>query len=292
MGRYQDCTYFETLYEATQNCFSGVSKQNAQTILRETILAPNDYTVEFSDQSYNKTQIMKKLYEALILCCVHETPQQTHHDIVEQAAAIIKHMNDGYITDEDYSERQTFLNTIERYEFALFSAYSFLKTAHIEGEEREPEIVLNIIRLREINDLIVNYTRNEQGVTTDLEEYERAKPVYKMLKSLQNLGYDYNFSPKERESLNIDHEDDDDFNDNFNYENWLKRIMLLELRKELDNNPSFSEAFNPQINALRRLSTDEINKKIAQLRGTYYKRRFDSDKFVMLENKRESLNND
>ena len=93
MGRYEGCTHFYMLYEATENCFPSVSWQNACTVLRETILAPDDYTVEFGNKTYDKTEIMRMLSAELSLSCVYESPQQTHHDILENAANIIKHMN-------------------------------------------------------------------------------------------------------------------------------------------------------------------------------------------------------
>lgn len=286
MGRYENCKYFDSMYNATEKCFPNISRDNARTILREVILAPDDYTVEFNDDSYDKHKIMQMLAHALAMSCVKNSPEETYHDVMNSAAEIMKHMNDGYITDEDYEERQDFLEKIDRYEFTLFAAYCFMKTALSDDETLIDEIVLNVLRLREIRDLITNYTRDEKGITTDREEFERAKPIYRMLKSLQNLGYDYNFSPKERESLDIDHEDDDDLSHRFKHENWLKRIMLLQLRREtavtVTDAPAQHEPSHP--------SEDELSDKIAILRGTYNKRRFDKNRFIMLENSQEASN--
>ena len=287
MGRYENCKYFDSLYQATEKCFPNISRENAQTILREVILAPDDYTVEFNTASYDKPQIMEMLAHRLFISGITESPEQTYHDVIERAAEIMKHMNDGYITDEDYEERQTFIDQTDCREFTLFVAYSLMKTALSDDETRMAEIMLNIVRLREIRDLITNFTRDEKGITTDREEFERAKPIYKMLKSLQSLGYDYNFSPKERESLGIDHEDDDDLTERFKYENWLKRIMLLQLRKEIVVQTATESAaqYTPP-----RPSEEDLSDRIAMLRGTYNKRRFDKNRFIMLESSKESLN--
>lgn len=292
MGRYENCQYFDSLYLATEKCFPNVSRYNAQNILREVILAPEDYTVEFNNETFDKRRIMELLGHALALSCVEESPEQTYRNVIENAAEIIKHMNDGYITEEDYQERQNFLDMIDRYEFTLFAAYSFLMTAQSEDESHIGEIVLNIIRLREIRDLITNFTRDEQGITTDRSEFEQAKPIYKMLKSLQNLGYDYNFSPKERESLDIDHEDDEDLNGLFKYENWLKRIMLLQLRKETAETSSSKSDFSATQNKADYSAETQIDDRIAQLRGTHNKRGFDKNRFLMLKDSAETLNED
>lgn len=289
MGRYEDCTYFSTLYDAVCNGFPQVDRANARTILREVILAPDDYTVEFEDTSYDKKQMMDIIARALIGLCISGSPQETFERTIESAANIIKHMNDGYITKEDAEERKTFLDDAAKREFDLFTAYAFRQVCGGYEANNMNEMKLNLIRLREFQDLIKNYTRDEVEQEVSREEFEQARPIYKMLKSLQNLGYDYNFSPRERESLDIDHEDDEDLYDDFNYANWLKRLMLLQLRKEI-NQPKIeiSDFTNSQSDTVLPSADDSLEAKIAQLRGTYTKRRFDSNRFIMLEQSKET----
>lgn len=288
MGRYENCTYFSTLYDAVCNGFPQVDRANARTILREVILAPDDYTVEFEDTSYDKPQMMDLIARALIGLCISGSPQETFERTIESAANIIKHMNDGYITKEDAEERKAFLTEAARKEFDLFTAYAFRQVSGEYDTDKLHELKLNIIRLREFQDLIMNYTRDEAEKEVSREEFEQARPIYRMLKSLQGLGYDYNFSPRERESLDIDHEEDDDLSDNFNFLNWLKRLMLLQLRKEI--NPPKAEIHDfvkaPSDTVLPSGNSD-MEAKIAQLRGTYSKRRFDSNRFIMLEQSKE-----
>jgi len=288
MGRYENCTYFQTLYDAVCNAFPQIDMLNAQIILREVILAPDDYTVEFEDTSYNKKEVIELISRALIAICIQGSPQETFEQSIENAANIIKHMNDGYITAEDANERKTFLQNCAKSEFALFTAYAFRQTSQDYNPDSMHELKLNIVRLREFQDLIENYTRDEVETEVSREEFEQARPIYRMLKSLQSLGYDYNFSPRERESLNIDHEDDDDLGDDFHYSNWLKRIMLLQLRKETAMQKTVPSGIaNKQANDNSLSQSTDLETKIAQLRGTYDKRRFDSKRFIMLEQSEE-----
>ncbi|MEE6208407.1 MAG: hypothetical protein VZR95_10175, partial [Alphaproteobacteria bacterium] len=95
---------------------------------------------------------------------------------------------------------------------------------------------------------------------------------------------------KERTSLDIDHEQDEDLTGRFNFYNWLKRLMLLQLRKEVSLPITKGSYVNiaPPAENLSQLD------RIAQLRGTYNKRRFDRNRFNMLEQAQESSesNND
>jgi len=292
MGRYGDCNYFYALYDAVAKSFPAVDYDNARTILREAILAPDDYTVEFSDSVYAKAQIFNLIGQKLKESCVEETPEQTHYNLVEKATEVIKHMNDGYVSSDDYRERTDYLDLTAKYEFCLFAALACLKVADILRDEKMyDELILNIVRLREIRDIIQNYTRDAVDIEIGRDEFERAKPIYRMLKSLQSLGYDYNFSPKERMNLQIDHEHDEDLTDRFNYYNWLKRLMLLQLRKEtsVTQNSSVPASGKRQnFSSLR-----ETSDRIAQLRGIMSKRTFDKDRFIVLERaERESVADD
>ena len=289
MGRYENCTYFSTLYDAVCNSFPQIDMENARTILREVILAPDDYTVEFEDASYDKKQMTDLIAKALIALCITGSPQETFEKTIEDVANIIKHMNDGYITNEDAQERRDFLANAARREFDLFVAYALRHAGGQYDMEKMRELKLNIIRLREFQDLVESYTRDEVEVEVSREEFEQARPIYRMLKSLQSLGYDYNFSPRERESLNIDHEDDNDLDDDFNYVNWLKRLMLLQLRKEIPALPSNATDFvNAGSTSDLSSSNNDLESRIAQLRGAYNKRRFDSRRFIMLEQSEEN----
>lgn len=284
MSRYENCKYFYTLYNAVNNCFPAISTDDIHTILRETILAPSDYTVEFNDFTYSQKEIYSMLASDLIQSCMtDQTKEKTYIEFVKNAAMVIKHMNDGYISDEDYSERTSFLEDTARYEFMLFSALALLKATEEENAHLYGELKLNIIRFREINDLIRNFTRDEKNIDTTRDEFERAKPIYKMLNSLQSLGYNYNFSPQERAGLGIDHDEDEDLTDDFNYENWVKRIMLLQLRLEIGSDDKETAENNVNIETLDSVFSGNMLDRISQLRGANNKRGFDKNRFYMLE---------
>ena len=279
MGRYSECTYFYTLYDAVEQCFPAVSRANAETILRETILAPDDYELDFNDTTYSKPELLSLFSHALSQKCILNDKETTHYNILETAANVIKHMNDGYITQSNYRERQEFLENISRSEFMLFAALACGKAAEETDTMFFGELTLNIVRFRELKDLIENYTPDIVDEETTVQDFERAKPIYKMLKSLQSLGYNYNFSAKERTSLDIDHEADEDLTNRFNFYNWLKRLMLLQLRKEI----SEPQAVISTANINTPIETYNQMDRIAQLRGTLNKRRFDKNRFNMLE---------
>jgi hypothetical protein len=110
-----------------------------------------------------------------------------------------------------------------------------------------------------------------------------------MIKSLKGLGYGYNLSRKERINLDIDHDDDEDLSEDFAFSDWIKRLMLLQIRRmEKVNSMTVTNSirdFCQSDEKIGRTSTilDDMNNKISELRGTIQKRRFDSGRFSMLE---------
>ena len=287
---YENHTEFEEIKKIAKDCFPEASDAQLQSILREVVFAPDDYEIEYNGQKINRKEAAKKLSEHICNDFTSEDPKAEYDNMLENAANIIKHTNDGYISDEDATERENFLIRINKREFDLYLALGVLCSGYAkEDENLKNELIFRIRRLREMNDLIRKYSRDGRGIEVGRADYERALPIYKMLKSLKGLGYGYNLSRKERISLDIDHDDDEDLAEDFAFSDWIKRLMLLQLRRmEKVNSMTITNSirdFCQSDEKIGRTSTilDDMNGKISELRGTIQKRRFDSGRFSMLE---------
>lgn len=287
---YENHTDFSDVREVLKNCFPDANDVQLQTIMREVVFAPDDYEIEYNGQKLNRKETAKMISENICNNFAKSNPKEEYDELLESAAKIIKHTNDGYISDEDAEERTTFLNKINKREFELYLALGVLSSGYVKDEKTmKNELIFRIRRLREMNDLIRKYSRDGKGVEVGRTDYERALPIYKMLKSLKGLGYGYNLSRKERINLDIDHDDDEDLTEDFAFGDWIKRLMLLQLRRSekinaMTNTNSIRD-FCQSDEKLGHTSTilDDMNNKISELRGTIQKRRFDSGRFSMLE---------
>ncbi len=296
MFPYQDGKYFDSLYQTVQNCYPQLDKAAARDVLRELILAPKSDMITIGNTQYSRAEIIQTLKYQLNGENEEKPFDVRYHDLLEAALKTIKHMNDGYITEEDYEERKKFLDSINKKEFEVFLLLALLKSCRsLDNPELDGQLVYKVRSLRELNDLIRKYTKDAVAVNTDVQDYERAKLIYKMLKSLQGLGYGYTISPKEKENLGISHDDDEDLSEDYTFDNWLRRLMLLQLRKETRSNGSvnannLSAMFTTSVG---KSSTffDEVGGRISELRGALQKRRFDSNRFNMLEENYENGKN-
>ena len=212
MFPYQDGKYFDSLYQVVQECYPQLDKSAAHDVLRELILSPKSDSINVGNLQYSRAEIIKELQPRLNGENEEKPFDERYHDLLESALKTIKHMNDGYITEEDYKERNNFLDKINKKEFQVFTLLALLESCHSsEDSELIRQLIYKVRSLRELNDLIRLYTKDAVAVNTDVRDYEQAKLIYKMLKSLQSLGYGYTISPKEKENLGISHDDDEDF---------------------------------------------------------------------------------
>lgn len=296
MFPYQDGKYFDSLYQTVQNCYPNLDKAAARDVLRELILSPKSDLVTVGTEHYTKAEVIQNLQHFLNGENEEKPFDERYHNLLESALKTIKHMNDGYITEEDYEERNKFLDTINKKEFDVFVLLALLKSCRdFDNPTLINQLIYKIRSLRELNDLIRKYTKDAVAVNTDEHDYEKAKLVYKMLKSLQSLGYGYTISQREKENLDISHDDDEDLYEDYAYDCWLKRLMLLQLRRETRqsgalNSNNLSAMMDLNIGKSSTLF-DEIGGRITELRGAMQKRRFDSNRFDMLEGNNQSGKN-
>lgn len=296
MFPYQDGKYFDSLYQTVQDCYPNLDKAAARDFLRELILSPKSDLVTVGTEHYTKAEVIQNLQHFLNGENEEKSFDERYHNLLESALKTIKHMNDGYITQEDYEERSKFLDTINKKEFDVFVLLALLKSCRdLDNPTLINQLIYKIRSLRELNDLIRKYTKDAVAVNTDLQDYEQAKLVYKMLKSLQSLGYGYTISQREKENLDISHDEDEDLSEDYAYDCWLKRLMLLQLRRETRQNGALN---SNNLSAMMDLNIgktstffDEVGGRIAELRGAMQKRRFDSHRFSMLEENNQSGKN-
>ena len=114
MFPYQDGKYFDLLYQAVQDCYPSVDKPSAKDILRELILSPKSDCIEINGTTYCKADIVQSLKRKLNNENEPKPFDERYHDLMEAALKTIKHMNDGYITEDDYTERNNFLSFINK----------------------------------------------------------------------------------------------------------------------------------------------------------------------------------
>ena len=182
MFPYQDGKYFDSLYQVVQSCYPQLDKVSARDVLRELILAPKSDALTIGNAQYARSEVIKTLQYQLNGENEEKPFDERYHDLLEAALKTIKHMNDGYITEEDYEERKKFLDVINKKEFQVFVLLALLKSCRsLDNPELIGQLIYKVRSLRELNDLIRKYTKDAVAVNSDAQDFERAKLIYKKL---------------------------------------------------------------------------------------------------------------
>ena len=128
MFPYQDGKYFDSLYQVVQQCYPQLDKAGARDVLRELILAPKSDSITIGNAQYSRSEVIQTLQYPLNGENEEKPFDERYHDLMEAALKTIKHMNDGYITEEDYEERKNFLDKINKKEFQVFTLLALLES--------------------------------------------------------------------------------------------------------------------------------------------------------------------
>lgn len=124
---------------------------------------------------------------------------------LSETTTILKHMNDGYVTEEDAKERQSFLDFTDQRESELMVCLGLYQSCRSpQAEERAKFIRYKLQKLREMRMSIQAYTSKDVDVTSSRPQYDAVVPYYKYFKNLQKLPFGYDLPEADRRALKFE----------------------------------------------------------------------------------------
>ncbi len=250
----------QILNQAIQKQYPDLDKQNLNRIARETVFAPSRRMVEIDEQrrlsgSDLRFVVANSLEQAPIrdqvfayansietLNCETSSVEEFFRWLSE-TTTILKHMNDGYVTEEDAAERQSFLNFTDQREAELMVCLGLYQSSKSpQAEERAKFIRYKLQKLREMRTSIKFLTKDAADVTSTRSEYDAAIPYYKYFKSLQKLPFGYDIPRDERKKLGLDQASDINVIEDYDFYAKLASDLLDEMaHKERKTSPYINE---------------------------------------------------
>lgn len=188
---------------------------------------------------------------------------------LDETTDILKNMNDGFVSEEDLELRNNFLDNANQREVELMLCVGMLEgSKHPNAEENARRIRYKLQKLREMRSAVEFATRNQSDVEISRAEYERAIPYYKMFKALQKLPFGYDVNRAQKESLGLNHDDDDDLSEDYNhYHNVINEALDEILEKDsYIYSKEYQLAYDMAKEKNMKLS-DEISEKMKKLTG-------------------------
>ncbi len=219
-------------------------RKRAKTLAVEIVLAPDSRMVTIDDTHSISAEDLKIVIadelndKPLAYRKVEPRPNidnpyieanaaKEYFDWLEETTTILRNMNDGYVTQEDAVEKQTFLRNTEERETELFLCLSLYDSCFSSYAERKAESVrYKLQKLREMRTAIMFLTKEGIELETTRSEFDSAKPYYIYFKNLRGVPFGYDAPKEKKEELGIRHDLDKDLSDDFDRPANLKNKVL------------------------------------------------------------------
>ncbi len=111
---------------------------------------------------------------------------------IDEGQQIIKHMNDGFVSEEDLLEKNNFVDMSFQRETELITCLGLydksMQLGNKEAKVKFDELRLKLQKLREIRSSILITTGNEADKKVERDEYERALQYYRLLAFMREMG--------------------------------------------------------------------------------------------------------
>lgn len=188
---------------------------------------------------------------------------------LDDTTDILKHMNDGYVSSEDLSERNEFLDMTNQREAELMLCLGMYESSkHPEAAEHAKLIRYKLTKLREMRTAIETRTRDKADVEISRSEYETAIPYYKLYKGLAAMPFGYDLPHEQKAKLGLNHEEDEDMDANFSYYDHLLNVILDQMKEE--DNMYVSQEYQLGYDLAHESTTEkikDISDKMKELSG-------------------------
>lgn len=225
------------------------------SLCREIVFAPQDYKAEINGTPQNISNIRENLadfieqknaensfipysLDAEIADLIESTNCETssineYYRWINVTAEIVQNSTHAHITEENISERNTFIAMSQSREAEILLCLALYEGANNPHNKEKIDILhFKLARLREMRSIVNNTpsraTRCNRDCNNECNEHLQKYLTY--CKELQKQKINFNENINLTLNLNINHSDED-MAENFSYLDHLRRIILYMMRK-------------------------------------------------------------
>lgn len=290
-----DTNYYLVIQKYLKKQYPDISKQEANTLSREIVFAPESYTsrvnstpkpvkalrenlADFIERDKSNKDFIPYSLDAEIADLIEKNNCETssmneYYRWISATSDILRHMSDGEITHSDVSERNEFINMSYDREAEILLCLSLYEGAGKAANKAKMDTLkFKLARLREMRSIV----RNTSTLVNSKSKEDRTKiqEYYDYCTNLltQKENYIPNFNLIL--NLNINHSNDEDLEEDYSYINYLRQAVLemmrrLEEASEENQRPQQLENVNTYENETE---ATERNPEVGQLLNNVHER--------------------
>ena len=279
-----DINYYLVIQKYLKKQYPNIEKQEANTVCREIVFAPNTYIskinnaskpikslrenlADFIERDKANNEFIPYSLDAEIADLIEKNNCETssmneYYRWISATADILRHMNDGEITHEDVGERNEFINmSYDREAEILLCLALYEGAGKAANKAKMDTLKFKLARLREMRSIV----RNTSTLVNSkkLEDRTQIQEYYNYCTNLlaQKENYIPNFNLIL--NLNINHSNDEDLEEDYSYINYL-RMVVLEMMRRLEEASEENQRPLQQENIMNQTEATERNIEIEQ----------------------------
>ena len=242
-------TVSKIIAQTLKKKYPSMSDKNANLVAREVVLGPKNRMIEVE-----KSQKLSKEDLSFMLAKELDTPSLSFNELQAQSMErlnsgtdsveeyfswlnettdILRHMNDGYVTQQDAIEREAFLQNTDQREAELMVCLGLYSSCQSSAAREKVKFIrYKLQKLREMRSAISFLTKKGTDVETTRSEFDSAKPYYAYFKGLKEVEFGYDMSDEKKEKIGVRFHLDADLKEGFDYDALLKNKLLDEMAFE------------------------------------------------------------
>ena len=256
---YENKKQSDVIKQALRETYKNLNEKRLRELTREAVFAPDNRAINIDGRNLTASQLRYELACSIEETACQRTLRTIEPDMQAQMAEsieeinsgtnsedeyfrwlnyttdILKNMNDGFVTEEDFDMREEFIEIAEQRETELMLCLGLLMgSSNHQSENKAKTLRYKLQKLREMKSAIEITTRSQADVEISRAEYERAIPYYKLFKTLQKLPFGYDVNREQKIALGIDHDEDEEFEYEYSFYDKMLENALDEMKEEDD----------------------------------------------------------
>ena len=286
---------------------TGISDENTVDMLSDKALKGEHYVKED-----NYDVFLFGIAESLENIRCETSPQNEYFSWIDDSKAIMDHLTDGNISENDLKEREIFVDDSWQRETEILTCSGLYERSNNPlAKQRKDMLLIKLLRLRQIRSALGAVSKNKAQPTRE-DRYKAAMyalALNKIKKGDMDGNYYNSEGLQDLRDLGVDHSGDVEFYDNYSFYTRIleeqKKFNVQQKLKEMSLMNMYASRPDEYLAMLRHKDDTEenISERIARLSGIrgsarqnvgkvnssdiYKKRLFDVSKFMRLKEKYE-----
>lgn len=210
------------IMRAVQREYPDIDRQQAEKVTRELVLAPKKASIKIGNKDVPVADLQFQIALTIESLGSETSSEEEYFSWFSESSEIIQHMNDGFVSEEDLSERNDWLEDSYSREAEIMTCLGlFQNCAFPEAKKHYTNLYNKLVKLRQIRSSIKESTANRVDKTQEIDhkkkenDYKKAVVYVAAMREFMKRKPRWNMPKRTLQKLGMYHGEDDDLDDDY-----------------------------------------------------------------------------